>query len=211
MSHRACVASFVVGVVACVAAGCTNSTGGDDSGGPGSGGGGGPEVGTVVSGTITFSPTTDSLSKFDYPSGETPSLDIETYSDGCSYAAIEDGMSDGVLAWQFQAPGGAAFSSLSFANIDVYADGRATSSAFAQAVLIDSDDTSNVLPLATAKAAGHQLATADDVSSWVSGKRSFFLQFSLNNPGYTSELSRIFVQALRLCPGDPTPFVLSAE
>ena len=87
----------IIGVSTLV--GCTNPTSSS-----------GNSNGAQLSGTVTFSPLTDSLSKFAYPANSSPSLEIlneATTGTGTAYMVVQpNGKTSGRLDWQFCVPAG---------------------------------------------------------------------------------------------------------
>jgi hypothetical protein len=203
---RMSVCGLVLGLAA-----CTSSP--DMQVGPGSGGGN--PTGTIVSGTLTFGPMIDVLTKFQTVpvtvngsvAPQLRVLDERAIGTGsCSMLVLPDGATMGAAGWEFAAPSGKRFSHLNL-KWSVYVDPRSDNATIARAVLLTNDGQ---LDLTLQGASGTQTATPAEIDAAIAGTDRFAIVFELDNPDYTSQLGRIFAQALRQCPGDTPPFSISA-
>jgi hypothetical protein len=171
---------------------------------------------TVVDQPLTFSPITDSIDKFlagPYPmdNGENfPMLEVVHEADlgtgNCSMLALPDGQQSAALAWFFAAPAGKTFEHVAL-TWSVYVDPRASDNVDARAMLVGG---TTEVDLSLMDASSTETADQDDIDSATVGQSYFTVAFQLDNSDYTSELTRIYSQALRQCPGDPVPFSVSA-
>ena len=208
---------FAFALSSATLAACTSSPPEMSMGGGGGGGGGGQAAGTVLVGTLEFSPITDSLDKFQLASltdGHQPApplevLDEATLGTGdCSMVVLPSGEQFGATGWVFAAPAGQTFTHVSVVapvTLDPRAD---TSTTSIQALLLTQDTTLELGSLGDAAAAP---ATQSDIDAAVAGLDQFAIAFGIDNPDYSDDLERIFPQALRQCPGAAAPFSISAQ
>jgi hypothetical protein len=173
--------------------------------------------GTILTGTLTYSPITDPLAKFDVATrGLTdqifPSLELLDESSigtgNCSMLVLSSPDTSGQWGWQFAAPAGMTFAHLTV-EAPVTVDPRASFTAEAVAGLRTDDAEVNLAEAGAGSA--EPLGTQTSIDAAVAGTDHFEIIFDLANNGYTSDLQRIFTQALRQCPGDPVPFSISAS
>lgn len=172
--------------------------------------------GTILHGTVTFSPITDSVSKFEpsdrgltdqtFPPLE--QLDESTLGTGnCSMFVLAKPSTTGQLGWQFAAPAGMTFRHI-VVKAPVTVDSRAGFAGQATAGLRTDDTEVN---LALAGISGNEsVGTQAEIDAAIAGQDHFEIIFELSNT-YTSDLERIFTQALRQCPGELAPFSLTAS
>jgi hypothetical protein len=172
--------------------------------------------GTIVDGVLTFSPSADSLDKFE-PSSPSVGLTEQVFpalveldessigTGDCSMLVLQSGYTSGQWGWEFAAPAGSTFQHIML-SAPVTVDSRGNLDEAIAGLRSDN----GVVNVALAGIAEGQASTPDELDANIRGMDHFEIIFDLAAAPYTTDLERIYPQALRQCPGDAPPFSLSA-